>query len=255
MEPGSRLLVRSGIVELQFVSGVRGIVRGFADLTLQRENLLKLENGTAWFEVPESAVGFKVNTPDFELIDLGTEFGIVSEPNFLDEVHVFKGKVEVVNRSGLRKRERLVAGQARFAGPAGRWNEIKVRPDLLLEQLPATKLEPAVISTEDFTTTQSAYADDVSASDLLHGITPTTTGWNFKNTAHPSKLTDGIHGVWSKRVPGDPVEGAWTTVGATAEYHLGTGPKGLGYDTIHRRMAGRWIREPGVDGGGQASGW
>ncbi len=88
-------------MELEFASGVRGIVRGPADLTLQREDLLDLANGTAWFEVPADAVGFKVNTPDLILTDLGTEFGIISESNFLDEVHVFDGKVEVRNRYGL----------------------------------------------------------------------------------------------------------------------------------------------------------
>ncbi|NCF13519.1 MAG: hypothetical protein GWP68_09105, partial [Verrucomicrobiaceae bacterium] len=80
LEPGSRLKVITGMVELKFSSGVRGIVRGPADLTLQREDLLELTNGTVWFAVPKKAIGFTVNTPDLVLTDLGTEFGIMSEP-------------------------------------------------------------------------------------------------------------------------------------------------------------------------------
>lgn len=225
LEPGSRLTVITGTVELEFASGVRGIVRGPADLTLQREDLLYLSNGTVWFEVPADAVGFKVNTPDLFLTDLGTEFGIISAPNFLDEVHVFVGKVEVRNRYGLQHKELLQAGQARYAGPAGRWQETPVRRDHFLDELPTKEIEPAVVAAEDFSTTPSAYADDVSDSDLLHGLTPGTTGWVKNNTHDPKLLTDGIHGVGSASEPS-----ALTTVGATAEYHLGPGAKGLGYD-------------------------
>ena len=80
-----------------------------------------------------------------------------------------------------------------------------------------------MVAVEDFSTTPLAYADDVSDSDLLHGLTPVTTGWHRTVTFDPKHLTDGIHGARSGG-------GALTSVGATAEYHLGTGAKGLGYD-------------------------
>lgn len=139
MEPGSRLLVERGVVELELVSGVRGVVRGPADLTLRREDLVDLRHGTVWFEVPKKAVGFQVRTPDLVLTDLGTSFGIISKDHFLDEVHVFEGEVEVLHRRALRQRERIVADAARAAGPAGRWGEIPLRPSEFLTQLPAEK--------------------------------------------------------------------------------------------------------------------
>lgn len=240
LEPGSRLVVKSGTVELAFASGVRGIVRGPADLTLQREDLLDLQNGTVWFEVPPGAVGFKVSTPDLVLTDLGTEFGIRSEVNFLDEVHVFTGKVEVFHRRGLKTTEQLEAGQARFAGPTGRWMETSLRRDHFLDELPTEEIEPAVISTEESSTTQLAYAADVSADDLLHGLTPITSGWKFGNDAHPDELTDGLHGSHFNMVPGDAVQGAWTTVGATAEYQLGKGKNGFGYDIATIQSIADW---------------
>ena len=84
--------------------------------------------------------------------------------------------------------------------------------------------------TEVFSTTLQAYAGDVSSSDLLDGITPTTTGWNTINHASPLELTDGIHGAAFGVVGGDNVQGAWTAVDATATYVLGSGDNSLGYD-------------------------
>ena len=239
LQPGSRLEVSSGTVELDFASGVRGIVRGPADLTLQRDDLLDLVNGTVWFEVPAKAVGFQVSTPDFVLTDLGTEFGIVSEPNFLDEVHVFAGRVEVRHRQGLKTTTQLTKGEARFAEPTGRWREIPVRRDHFLDELPTTVLEPRIQVSEQSNTEQLAYAGDVSASDLLHGLTPVTTGWNTSYGASPLELTDGIHGGAFAEVP-DDVQGAYTTVGATAEYHLGDGPTGHGHDIASIQSIADW---------------
>jgi hypothetical protein len=232
--------VNKGTVELEFSSGVRGIVRGPADLTLQREDLLELTNGTVWFAVPKKAIGFTVNTPDLVLTDLGTEFGIISEPNFLDEVHVFDGKVEILSRNGLKKSEILNAGQARYAGSDGHWKATPLRRDHFLDTLPVKKTEPAVVSTEESSNEEFSYTNDVSDSDLLHGLTAITTGWNLQNNAHPKELTDGIHGASFEQMPGDLVQGAWTTVGATAEYHLGTGPKGRGFDITSILSIASW---------------
>ena len=56
-----------------------------------------------------------------------------------------------------------------------------------------------------------------------------TTGWNSGNGANVNKLTDGIHGGTFTGA-GSIVAGAWTTVGVTAEYTLGTGTGGTGSD-------------------------
>ena len=79
--------------------------------------------------------------------------------------------------------------------------------------------------TEVFSTTELTYQSDVSNSDLLAGITPSTSGWS--NSA--LQLTNGIHGDTYSGA-GNTVQGAWTTVGATATYNLGTGANGTGFD-------------------------
>ncbi len=95
--------------------------------------------------------------------------------------------------------------------------------------------------TRVYSTNQFAYADDVSAADLLSGLAPTTTGWNTANEASPLELTDGIHGGAFNVVPGDRVQGAWTTTGATAEYHLGIGPGGKGWDLTTVQSIADWV--------------
>lgn len=167
IEEGTRLEIKRGIVELKFASGVRGIIKGPADLTLHREDLLYLARGTGWFEVPEEAIGFKVKTPDLVLTDLGTEFGILTQPEFLDEVHVFKGKVDLLNRYGLKKQQLAVEDEAWVAGPAGRWKKITLRPDHFLKQLPKTAPKTGTyVFQDDFETDTSS---DYTSIDYARG--------------------------------------------------------------------------------------
>ena len=92
------------------------------------------------------------------------------------------------------------------------------------------------VQTKVSSSTELAYATDVSNSDLLTGLTATTTGWNTGNSATPAQLNDGIHGG-----SGIPVQGAWTTVGATAIYHLGLGANGLGYTLTSIQTIAAWL--------------
>lgn len=111
---GSRLKLRQGVVELDFASGVKAFVSGPADLTLDSNNLLRMNEGRGRFTVPPKALGFKVVSNDLDVIDLGTEFGVVTFPLSRGaEVHVFKGKVKAVPPTGSG--EVVTAGMARFA--------------------------------------------------------------------------------------------------------------------------------------------
>lgn len=126
MQPGSRLELAAGTVELTFASGVRSIVTAPADITLHADDTLFINRGTAWFEVPQKAIGFTVNTDELNIIDLGTQFGVCVKPDEHDEVHVFKGKVKV-HAQGLEKESAiLVAGEARTSDPDGRLSVIPV---------------------------------------------------------------------------------------------------------------------------------
>jgi len=135
LEIGSRLQLTQGGVELSLSNGVQAMVRAPADLTLHEEDRIFQSLGIARFVVPPSAVGFQVETPDLLVTDLGTEFGVISTPDELDQVHLFKGKVEVENQWGLQKKEVIEGVQSRIAGPAGRLRAIDSSPEVFLKSL------------------------------------------------------------------------------------------------------------------------
>ncbi|NWK55059.1 FecR domain-containing protein [Verrucomicrobiaceae bacterium N1E253] len=126
MHPGSRLQLSQGAIELTFSSGVTSVITAPADLTLHADDQLYLGQGHAWFHVPKGAEGFQVTTRDLNIIDLGTEFGVLAKTNDHDEVHVLKGKVQVTALRVRKESDTLTAGQARRIDPVGRLNTIPV---------------------------------------------------------------------------------------------------------------------------------
>ncbi len=78
---------------------MKALVEGPAEFILKSKDRVDLKYGTAWFQVPEGAQGFTVSTQNMEVVDLGTEFGVLirEEEGHRDQVHVIKGLVEVAN--------------------------------------------------------------------------------------------------------------------------------------------------------------
>lgn len=136
MKKGSHMKLVQGTVELTLASGVKSIVQAPADFTLHEEKKLYLDHGTAWFEVAEEGKGFVVQTPTLTVTDYGTEFGIISGHNQYDEVHLLKGKIEVVSRHSLKKSETLSGATARMTGAAGRLKKIELQPKTFMKVLP-----------------------------------------------------------------------------------------------------------------------
>jgi Bacterial TSP3 repeat len=94
-----------------------------------------------------------------------------------------------------------------------------------------------LVQTKVFSATELAYSADVSTTDLLAGKTASSVGsWNLTNGSTVAELNDGIHGG-----SGTPVEGTWTTVGATATYNLGLGANNLGYDITSIQSIAAWF--------------
>lgn len=134
--PGSRLQVSQGTVALHFETGVESILQAPADITLTSDNSLQIRKGTAWFHVPRQAQGFRVQTPDLDVVDLGTEFGIITAPGGQDEVHVFKGSVQVTSIYRKGESVELTKDQARVLDNVGRLEEIETNPSAFLTTLP-----------------------------------------------------------------------------------------------------------------------
>lgn len=143
MLKGSRLKLEQGTVALTFDTGVKSIIIGPADLTLLGKNQLSLIQGIGWFDVPEGAEGFQVTTEGLEIIDLGTEFGVIAQPDELgayDQVHVLKGKVHVISLANTAEYTPLVAGQSCRLSTAETLDITAANPSLFLTQLPQSLL-------------------------------------------------------------------------------------------------------------------
>ena len=131
--PEGNLLAKGAVIRLQegslegvFDNGARLVAEAPCVLRILAEGRVAQDLGRTWFHVPPAASGFTVQTPEIVAVDLGTEFGVFSNPEGRDEVHVINGSVEVTARLGTNTRETLAAGSAREVDADGRLLEIAV---------------------------------------------------------------------------------------------------------------------------------
>lgn len=92
--PG-RFEVSRGVVRLDFVSGARVSIEGPALIEVLDDMEVRLHRGVVTANIPESAIGFVVDTPAAHVVDLGTSFGVSVSEAGLTDVCVFDGEVEV----------------------------------------------------------------------------------------------------------------------------------------------------------------
>lgn len=129
LEKGSTLRVTQGSVALTLRNGVESVIEAPAELTLRDIDSIQLDKGKAWFNVPPEAIGFQVTTEEIDIIDLGTEFGVLSSPYAADEIHVFKGKVEAVSFADLDRVHQLSKDSALRVTEEGTLVSIEPNPD------------------------------------------------------------------------------------------------------------------------------
>ncbi len=94
IEPGY-LEISEGMLQVDFYAGASVLIEGPAGFEVIGAKLGRLHHGKISVHVPPPARGFKVVGPDFQVVDLGTEFGMEILPNGKSEVHVFDGEVEM----------------------------------------------------------------------------------------------------------------------------------------------------------------
>lgn len=139
LEPGSRINLERGTIELRFSSNVTSIVSAPAELIVQDYDHLQLTQGAAWFHVPENAIGFRVTTNDIDIVDLGTEFGVQSRPNADDKVQVYSGKVRVTSTRNKHETTELTEGMACLIDEDGTLQDALFAPEAFLKILPKFK--------------------------------------------------------------------------------------------------------------------
>lgn len=110
-----KLQLEAGLAQIEFYSGACLILEGPVDLELVSANQAICRSGRLRALVPPQARGFSVTSPQFELVDLGTEFGMEVGVEGNSKVQVFDGEVELYPQGGGRARDKV----HRLLGGAG----------------------------------------------------------------------------------------------------------------------------------------
>jgi len=133
------LTLETGMVQISFDSGAHVIVEGPAKFELLSSSSARLVEGKLSAMVPEQAKGFTILTPDFTVVDQGTNFGILVETSGATEVHVFEGQVElsVTHESAETKPMTLVTNEAvKIEADSKEFTKIPTRLKLFVQGLP-----------------------------------------------------------------------------------------------------------------------
>jgi hypothetical protein len=87
------LRLKSGLAQIVFYSGARVVIEGPAEFQLISPSEASCRSGRLTAEVPPQARGFRIRTPQMNVTDLGTTFGLEVKAG-RTELHVFRGSVE-----------------------------------------------------------------------------------------------------------------------------------------------------------------
>jgi hypothetical protein len=115
LTPGE-LRLRKGVARIRADGGSALLLEGPAVLRLESGTSATVLQGKIVFQADETAAPFDLHTPTSTLVDFGTEYAVVVEPDS-EEVHVFNGEVRRTLRAEEDgQAEQLLAGQARRYG-------------------------------------------------------------------------------------------------------------------------------------------
>ncbi|QDU56862.1 FecR domain-containing protein [Aeoliella mucimassa] len=151
LESGREVALISGLAQLTFDDGAKVVLQGPATFRVEGTGAASLTAGKMTALVPRQAVGFRIQTPTAEIVDLGTEFGLEVNAQGKTEVHVFTGEVVVWDRepnsqstTGVRleQQEAALLGEGKILPIPVDYDDSKFAfrdfsPRLSAEELPA----------------------------------------------------------------------------------------------------------------------
>ncbi len=122
------LWLREGMATIQFDSGSTVVLEGPVEFSILTDDQVQLRHGRLYASVPGPAVGFTVSTPYSKIIDLGTEFGVKTDPDGM-EVHVMAGKTMLISALAKNTKNQceLQEGQAKAVTAGGQVEDIAFR--------------------------------------------------------------------------------------------------------------------------------
>ena len=113
-----QLELKSGFVRLDFDNGASVTLQGPAGYEITGPMKTRLHHGILTARIPESAIGFTVETSAMDVVDLGTAFGVSVNSDGVTDVSVFEGSVEV-RPLGIRS-DLVLEGEAVRGGGEGK---------------------------------------------------------------------------------------------------------------------------------------
>lgn len=128
LQPGMKVRqesyhIQTGTVEFITARGAHVVIEAPATFHFESSQKLHLLLGRIAADVPPTAKGFTVITPNGKAVDLGTKFGVDVPAHGTSEIHVFEGEV-IAQSAANGKRQSLRDGEA-FALQAGINREIR----------------------------------------------------------------------------------------------------------------------------------
>lgn len=103
----------AGMIAVEFRNGVSMTLEAPAEFEVVDEFRVRLKQGYVRAIAPETGYGFVIETPDADIVDLGTEFGVgVDRTTGDSEVHVFDGRVDVNSLGGANALASLEFGES-----------------------------------------------------------------------------------------------------------------------------------------------
>lgn len=88
-----------GLIEVVFSNSVRAVFESPALFEVVNADRAVLLTGRVSAHVPPSGIGFTIETPSANVVDLGTDFSVEVMADRGSEVHVFEGQVDVYPKS------------------------------------------------------------------------------------------------------------------------------------------------------------
>ena len=207
LEPGW-LRLKSGLAQIVFYSGARMVIEGPTDLKLISPNEVACQSGRLIAEVPPQAIGFRVSTPQMNVTDLGTSFGLeVKERR--TELHVFKGSVEFQPATSTAK-QNLKEGAGSVAESSGPARLISANPTTFASlfdlQLKSSTAE--VLRHEQWRAASSRLDEDPSL--LVH--------FDFEQTDTPDWRLNNVSS-WKNAAPDATIVGCQWVEGRWPDKH------------------------------------
>jgi len=164
---GGSIILYGGSAKLELNTSATAVVEGPTTLVFKSDESLHLQEGRGRFRLTAPGQKLTVSTPSFSAIDMGTEFGIIANPDKPDELHVIEGKVQMI-LPGFSDGPILEAGHAgRVAG---------------------------VGSIERFASESAQFQSSLISFELIHQEVFSTGSWDVRS-GDPVIHRDGIKGA------------------------------------------------------------